>query len=306
MQRRYALLDVFADTPLAGNPLAVVRDSAGLEDGRMQAMAREFNLSETVFVLPPENPAHTARIRIFTPGAELPFAGHPTVGAALLLAGERLAGGTGPVESVLILEEAVGPVRCGVFLKNAGSPRAGHVVFDVPKVAEAIPAALDREALAAALGLRSAEIGFENHHPTVFSAGTPYVFVPVRDMQTIAKAAAAHGHWSAALGGVSHAMYLYCRETVGVGRQFHARCFAPGVGIIEDAATGGAAAAFPGVIHRFDAHPSGNHRFIIEQGFEMGRPSLITLEVDIETDGVAAARGGGDAVIVAEGTLTID
>jgi trans-2,3-dihydro-3-hydroxyanthranilate isomerase len=309
MNRRYAVLDVFTDAPLAGNPLAVVLDADGIDDARMQAIAREFNLSETVFVLPPENPMHSARIRIFTPGAELPFAGHPTVGTAVYLAHQRLAAGTsdgGDAEAVLVLEEAVGPVRCGVFVKGRHSPAAGHAVFDVPRVPEPIPARLDREALAAALGLLPAEIGFENHQPTVFSAGAPYLFVPVRDIDTIARAAAVPGRWTPALAGISHAMYLYCRQTIGVGRQFHARCFAPDVGIVEDPATGGAAAAFPGVIHRFDAHPAGSHRFIIEQGFEMGRPSLITLEVDIEVRGVAAARVGGDAVVVAEGTLTVD
>jgi trans-2,3-dihydro-3-hydroxyanthranilate isomerase len=269
MSRRYAILDVFTDRPLAGNPLAVVLDSDGLDDARMQAIAREFNLSETVFVTPPANPVHGAAIRIFTPQRELPFAGHPTVGTAVLLAGERLKQGEGLVESVMVLEEKVGPVRCGVLLTETDV--GGHAVFDVPRVPEAVPALLDHEAIAAALGLIPGEIGFENHLPSAFSAGTPYVFVPVRDLDAIARAAAVPSHWSAALRGASHAMYLYTRATIGVGRQFHARCFAPDAGIIEDPATGGAAAAFPGAIHRFDAHPAGSHTFIIEQGFEMGR-----------------------------------
>ena len=113
MTRRYVILDVFANAPLSGNPLAVVLDSEGLDDKRMQAIAREFNLSETVFVLPPENPVHSARIRIFTPANELPFAGHPTIGAGTLLAVEGNNGGAGPHEMMLVLEENVGPVRCG-------------------------------------------------------------------------------------------------------------------------------------------------------------------------------------------------
>ncbi len=109
MQRRYAILDVFTDTPLAGNPLAVVPDADGLSDEQMQAIAREFNLSETVFLLPPENPVHSAQIRIFTPIEEMPFAGHPTVGTAVFLALEGNAH-----EVMLVLEERVGPIRCGV------------------------------------------------------------------------------------------------------------------------------------------------------------------------------------------------
>jgi len=248
-------------------------------------------------------PMHSVSVRIFTPQRELPFAGHPTIGTAVLLAGERQKQGTGIVESVMVLEEKVGPVRCGVLLSETDGDIGGRAIFDVPRVPEAVPAQLDREAIAAALGLIPAEIGFENHQPSAFSAGSPYVFVPVRDLDAIARAAAVPSHWSAGLRGVSHAMYLYTRATIGVGRQFHARCFAPDAGIIEDPATGGAVAAFPGAIHRFDAHPAGSHRFVIEQGFEMGRPSLITLEVDIETNGVAAARVGGDAVVVARGTL---
>jgi len=304
MPRRYAILDVFTDTPLAGNPLAVVPDAAGLDDVRMQAIAAEFNLSETVFCLPAENPVHTARIRIFTPRKELPFAGHPTVGTAIYLAMERLKSGAGLAETVVILEEAVGPVRCGVFLKPTSGVRGGHAIFDLPKLPEAIPNGLDREAIAAALGLVPSEIGFENHQPSVFSAGVPYAFVPVRDLAAIGKAAAQPAAWAAAFSGEASAAFLYTRSTVAVGRQFHGRCFAPTFGIAEDPATGSAVAAFAGVIRHFDAVPAGTHRHIIEQGFEMGRPSLIALEIDIEGGGIYAARIGGDAVVVAEGTLS--
>lgn len=303
MAYRYAILDVFTETPLAGNPLAVVPDAAGLDDARMQAIAAEFNLSETVFCFPPSRPVHSASIRIFTPRQELPFAGHPTVGTAIYLARARLNDGKGLAESVVILEEKVGPVRCGVFLKPDGE--RGHAIFDVPQVPRQLGANLDRELVAAALGLTPAEIGFENHQPTAFTAGAPYIYVPVRNLDVIARAGPVPGPWAAAIGAISHAMYVYCRDTVGVGRQFHARCFAPTAGIAEDPATGGAAAAFPGVIKHFDAHPSGSHRFVIEQGFEMGRPSLIALEVDIEGSEVAAARIGGDAVVVAEGELRV-
>lgn len=299
MPRRYAILDVFTDRPLAGNPLAVVLDCDGLDDARMQAIAREFNLSETVFVRPATRPVHSAAIRIFTPARELPFAGHPTVGTAVLLGLERAAAGLGNGEMVLVLEETVGPVRCGVSLR---SDRLGHAIFDLPKLPEEAGEAPDKDALAAALNLIPAEIGFENHHASIFDAGVPYSFVPVRDIGAIGKARVNHSGWQAAFGK-GGAAYLYCREVAGSGRHFHARMFAPELGITEDPATGSAVAALAGVIARFDQPPGGSHRYVIEQGFEMGRPSLISLEVDMDGGAVAEGRIGGEAVVVARGTL---
>ncbi len=303
MDRRYAILDVFTDHPLAGNPLAVVLDGGGLGEQEMQRIAAEFNLSETVFVLPAQRPVHTAAVRIFTPPQELPFAGHPTVGTAVLLAMQRLKQGEGVAESVIILEERVGPVRCGVFVPG---PRHGHAVFDAPRAPEAVAGRLDADTLASALGLRPAEIGFENHAPSLFSAGTPYAFVPVRDLDALARARVVPERWSAALGDTSQAMYIYCRSTTAVGNQFRARCFLPAAGILEDPATGGAAAAFPGVILRFDQPPAGTHEYVIEQGLEMGRPSHIGLEVEVKGGGALAVRVSGDAVLIAEGVLSFD
>ena len=303
MARRYIILDVFTDRPLAGNPLAVVLDAEGLDAVRMQAIAREFNLAETVFVLPPERPVHTARLRIFTPARELPFAGHPTVGAAVLFARRALGDDPGRREMVLMIEEQIGAIRCGVNLKGTAG---GHAVFDVPRQASEAGPPGDRDRIAAALGVVPGEIGFENHLPSVFAAGIGFAFVPVRDLDAIARARPNEAAWEAAFGNGMVGAYLYCRETKGSGHQFHARMFAPQAGIAEDPATGSAVAAFAGVIQRFDALPSGSHHFIIEQGFEMGRPSLIGLEIDVEDGRTVASRIGGDAVIVAEGTLAID
>ncbi len=299
MSRRYVVLDVFTDRPLVGNPLAVVLDCEGLSDAAMQAIAREFNLSETVFVLPAAKPIHSARVRIFTPGGELPFAGHPTIGTAVLLAREAAPDGPGPHEKVLVLEEKVGPVRCGVTTEGDG----GHAIFDLPRLAAATDGIGDKEAIAAALGLMPAEIGFENHRPSGFEAGVPYAFVPIRDLGAIGKARADVAGWKAAFSDTTVGAYLYCRETVAKGRHFHARMFAPGHGIAEDPATGSAAAAFAGVIHRFDQPPGGSHHYVIEQGFEMKRPSLIGLEIDVDDGRIVAGRVGGDAVVVAEGAL---
>jgi trans-2,3-dihydro-3-hydroxyanthranilate isomerase len=302
MGRRYVLLDVFTDTPLTGNPLAVVLDSDGLNDARMLQIAREFNLSETVFVLPATNPVHSAKLRIFTPAQELPFAGHPTVGSAVLLARQSM-GDVDQFEKVMVLEEGVGPVRCGVWGRGRTQ---GHAIFDLPRLPEEMAAPQDRGAIAGALGLVANEIGFENHRLSAWSAGMPVAFVPVRNLAAMSKVVPQAALWSSAFGPpVPDVAFLYTRETSGLGRQFHARMFAPGLGLTEDPATGAAAAAFAGVVQTFDTPPSGSRRIIIEQGFEMGRPSLITLETDSEGGKLVAARVGGDAVIVAEGMLEV-
>jgi trans-2,3-dihydro-3-hydroxyanthranilate isomerase len=297
MPRRYVVLDVFTNRPLAGNPLAVVLDTDGLDDREMQSIAREFNLSETVFVLPARNPVHSASLRIFTPGRELPFAGHPTVGTAVLLGMRAAEANREKRELMLVLEEGIGPIRCGVTLEGR---TGGRAVFDVPQPAAEAGTAKGNEAIAGALGLEPSEIGFENHHPVVFSAGLPFQFVPVRDLAVIDRAHPT-GNWRAGFGDVP--AYVYCRQTQEPGRQFHARMFAPEFGINEDPASGSAVVAFSGVVRRFDEPHPGRHRFLIEQGFEMGRPSLITLEIDIEDGVLAATRIAGDAVVVAEGML---
>jgi trans-2,3-dihydro-3-hydroxyanthranilate isomerase len=210
--------------------------------------------------------------------------------------------GTGGHEMVVVLEEEVGPVRCGVFVKDGG---LGHAMFDVPKLPQAVTATFDREAVASALGLVPGEIGFENHEISAFSAGVPFAFVPVRGLSAMARAKANLAFWASAFPEVTSAAYLYCRETEGSVHHFHARMFAPGMGIVEDPATGSAVAALPGALQRFDGFTAGAHRLIVEQGCEMERPSLITLEVDFEGGAITATRIGGDAVVVAEGTLNL-
>jgi trans-2,3-dihydro-3-hydroxyanthranilate isomerase len=266
----------------------------------MQSIAREFNLSETVFVLPPANPVHSAGLRIFTPARELIFAGHPTVGSAVLL-GLDAAKDRGS-EIMLVLEEKIGAIRCGVVVKGEA---AGHAVFSVPRKAEEAGPPADRELIAAALGLSPAEIGFENHHPTVYSAGNAFAFVPVRDLSVIARARLVEAKWAEAFPEDVVGAYVYCRETTAAGRHFHARMFSASFGIGEDPATGSAAANFAAVVHRFDQPPGGTHRYVIEQGFEMGRPSLIGVEMDID-GGMAAVRIVGDAVVIARGALSVD
>ena len=298
MPHRYQVLDVFTDEKLAGNQLAVVHDAGDISDAAMQKIALEFNLSETVFVLPPENPVHSAKIRIFTPGRELPFAGHPTIGAAVALATSRFAG-TGQSDAVIVLEENVGPVRCGVVLDGD----APFATFDCPKLPEVVGEPPAPEAVSAATGLSPGEMMFENHRPSRWSAGVPYTFVPVLDRRALGRVGAAQPAWRDAFGG--DGVYFYSRDPVGHEHQFRARMLAPEIGIAEDPATGSAAAAFAGAIYEFDALPDGEHVVLIEQGFEMGRPSIIRLEIVVSKGVVENVRIGGHAVHIAEGTLAV-
>lgn len=303
MRRKYHLLDVFTQTPLAGNPLAVVSDSSGLDALRMQKIAAEFNLSETVFLLPPKDQTSAARLRIFTPKAELSFAGHPTIGSAVLLALLRTSD-TGPGQELpLTLEEEIGPVTCLVRRYDGA---AGHAAFRLPRLPNetGIPPSNDR--IAAALGLDPEDIGFGSHKPSIYSVGLPFAFIPVAGLATIARARPIPALFEAAFTGLeAAAAYLYTSNTVEANHAFHARMFAPGLGVAEDPATGSAAAAFAGVILSFEKPADGHHAFVIEQGFEISRPSLITLDLEIAKGALAAASISGSAVIVGEGFIDL-
>ncbi|RUU99427.1 PhzF family phenazine biosynthesis protein [Mesorhizobium sp. M6A.T.Cr.TU.017.01.1.1] len=302
LTRNYLLYDVFTTERLAGNPLAVVLDSKGLDTAAMQAIAREFNLSETVFVLPADNPKHRARIRIFTPDYEMPFAGHPTVGSAIALA--EMAG-DGDTAGIFVLEENIGPVRCAVS-KHGG---ATFAEFDLAKLPEQLELSADPEAIGAALGLGPHEIGFENHRVSFWSAGVPYVTIPVADLEAAARIRLDNQAWSELAPRKSEwasaSPYVYCRETVKHDNAFHVRMIVPGNPSYEDPATGSAAAAFAGVIMHYDGPREGVSQRWIEQGLEMGRPSRIRLELTVEGGKLAAARIGGHAVKVAEGRLFV-
>lgn len=301
MARSYRIYDVFTEQGLAGNPLAVVFDSEGLDDARMQAVAREFNLSETVFVKPAENPMHSASLRIFTPARELPFAGHPTVGAAIAIA--EKTGGQAGMNMVSVLEERVGPVRCAVRL---GDGAASFAEFDLPRKSVHVGPGPAKEGLADALGIKNTEIGFENHVPSVWSAGVPFLLVPVHDLGVAERIEFDAPLWEKVaplVEGHLASCYLYCRGGVHHAARFHARMFTTDMGIAEDPATGSAVAALSGAIHRFDGLPEGHHSCLIEQGVEMGRPSYIHLHIDADATAVQSARIGGHAVLVAEGML---
>jgi trans-2,3-dihydro-3-hydroxyanthranilate isomerase len=180
MPLQFHTLDVFTDRRFGGNPLAVVHEADGLTAAQMQQIARELNLSETVFVLKPDNPAHSAKIRIFTPERELPFAGHPTIGTAILLAEQRVPLMNGEQDAIIVLEQPIGTVRVGVRMRAGAAPFAE---FDAPKLPEIAGTLPSRDRIADALGLIPREIGFENHSAMQFTAGNTFAFVPISSLE---------------------------------------------------------------------------------------------------------------------------
>ncbi len=286
---KYVTMDVFTDARFGGNPLAVVLEASGLGDGEMQAIAREFNLSETTFVLPPADPAHDARVRIFTPAAELPFAGHPNVGTALVLAARRT---TRPDR--LVFEEQAGLVA--ITFDWSGTPQATLEAPIPLKRGVDLPAA----AIAACVGLDAADLVSEVHAPCVAGVGTDFVIAQVRP-EALARAAgdlAAMRTAAAQLPGlpIRFGVHLYVRN----GDVLRTRMFAPLSGIAEDPATGSANAALAALLLACD----GGRRLqlVIHQGVEMGRPSLLHAAARVASEGVRVQIGGG-GVEVMQGSL---
>ncbi|WP_428030607.1 PhzF family phenazine biosynthesis protein [Ancylobacter sp.] len=298
MARRFVVLDVFTDRTLSGNPLAVVLDTEGLDGNHMQAITREFNLSETVFILPPQEDENRARLRIFTNSHELPFAGHPTVGAAVLLA---LRDGV-TTSTDFVLEENVGPVACHV---NVRGEHSGSATFTVPRIPEIVDAApMSREACAQALGLDTSDIGFDAYGPVIASAGVPFVCVPLASRSALARISPSAARLISTFGGGADSVYVFCRDEDGEG-DFRARMFAANMGIDEDPATGSAAASLAAVLMAGERPGDGFHAFDILQGVEMGRPSLVRLGLKVEGGELIAVTIGGGAVIVSEGVLHV-
>jgi trans-2,3-dihydro-3-hydroxyanthranilate isomerase len=298
MKLSFATLDVFTDQRFAGNPLAVVFDADALETDTMQSIAREFGHPETVFVLKPQALGSTAHVRIFTPGAELAFAGHPTVGTALILA----LRGQGD-DGAIVLEEKIGLIQCTV--SPNGTDR-GHARFLLPDLPRGAGAAAPAVAIAAALGLSVKDIGFERFVPARWSVGNAFTFIPVRDLDAVRRCRINDAAWDQAfeLGGRTSA-FVFCGETIDPANQFHARMFAPRIGVPEDPATGSAVAALAGLCVRTLALDQGEFRFAVEQGHEMGRPSLIELTLTMRGGTLRLATVGGPAVVITEGTIEV-
>ncbi len=302
MKYRYFTADVFTDRVFGGNQLAVFPDGRELSDALMQKIAREFNFSETVFVFPPEDPANTRKLRIFTPENELPFAGHPTVGTAFVLA----HAGEIPLvddEVRIVFEEGVGPVHVSIFGRD-GRPISTQL--SAAKMPEAGPEPPTIEALAETLSIEPSEIIAGQDGPRTISCGVPFIFVPVKSLDVVRRSRVNSTAWDREIAKhPAPQVFIFTRETETSTAQVHARMFAPSMNIEEDPATGSAAAALAGYLAPREDVTAGTVRWTIEQGFEMGRPSIIYLEADLRDGEISAVRVAGQSVMVCEGMMDV-
>lgn len=305
MDLSFHTLDVFTEHTFGGNPLGVFPDAAHLPTELMQRIALEMNLSESVFLGPPETATGTARVRIFTPGVEVPFAGHPTVGTAIFLANAMRDDGVwaGADETRLVLEENVGPVPVDVRFEDG---RAVFARFTTAMLPEHRPTPYSCAELAAMVGLDEADVGSGGLGPEMVSCGLAYHVVPVASIDAIRRAVLDLSLWRSMLGDSwAHHVYLVCMHAEGDGVDVRVRMFAPGSGVPEDPATGSAAAALGGYLSRIDGREEGSLAWTVEQGLEMGRPSLLYVEADRTAGATSAVRVGGSAVAVSHGTMTL-
>ncbi len=302
MHYRFHTCDVFTDRAFGGNQLAVFPEAEGLGDERMQQVARELNLSETVFVLPPEDPAHARRLRIFTPQIEVPFAGHPTVGAALVLAqvGEVALEGE---RTTLVLEERVGPIEVVIRSEYGRPVDATFTTAVLPEFGPPPPPATD---LARMLSLAESDLLLETRPPTAVSCGLPFLFVPLRDLDAVRRAQLRLPDWEELLAAYwAPHVHVFTHDAELPGCDLHARMFAPAAGVPEDPATGSAAAALAGLLAARSPEADGTLHWSVEQGLEIGRPSIIEIEADKAAGEIVAVRVGGSAVMMSEGLMSI-
>ena len=296
MRRRFITADVFTDQPFGGNPVAVLPDAAGLSTDQMQRLAREFNLSETVFVLPPEQPEHDKRIRIFVPTAEVPFAGHPTIGAAIILAtiGEIAIDGA---ETDITLKTEAGPVPVTI---NAIDGRPTAATLTAPKKPELRPAS-PQDDLAALLSLQSDQIV----QAEASSCGLPFLLIEVTDRAALGRSRLDIPLHEKLLHDAWAPWPLIFTRDAADGFDIQARMYAPGAGIPEDPATGSAAAALAGWLGHHDPLQNGTLKRVIAQGIEMDRPSRLEIEVDKQNGDVTAVRVTGNAILISEGHIEV-
>jgi trans-2,3-dihydro-3-hydroxyanthranilate isomerase len=300
---KFHTLDVFTTQKFGGNPLAVVLDADGLTTEQMQRITREFNLSETTFVMAPDHASHTAKVRIFFPGGEMPFAGHPTLGTAALLAELRQKPGCN-FESRVTLELKAGltPVTVTRIAERVSG------IFTAPVVPFHATVTLPSvEDTARALGLDTADIGFDGHGIASLEGGPRFFFVPVNSRRALEKSRVYEPHWSSMIRPMKgvDAAYIYTRGGDAPGTHFRARMYAPTGGIPEDPATGSATALLAAQLLKAEKLADGTHRFNLEQGYEMGRPSDLKLECDVASAQLTAVRVGGSAVRMMSGELDL-
>jgi trans-2,3-dihydro-3-hydroxyanthranilate isomerase len=293
----YVTLDVFTTQRFGGNQLAVILDARGLSDAHMQAITKEFNFSETTFVLPPKNPANTAHVRIFTPGGELPFAGHPTVGTAFALAALNKV----PLATAtVIFEEGVGDVPVAIERTRG---QISRTVLTSPR--NPIEETLDAtpQTMCSVLGLAHSAL-HETLSVKALHTGNTTIAIPLKARANLAECVLDATQWKKLSAATREHQYYPCVIDTTT-RTAHVRMFVPGHGVIEDAATGSAAASFAGYLAKYIEAEDGIHAWTIHQGVEMGRPSEIALSFERVGGTARNVRVGGSSVLVMQGTLHI-
>jgi trans-2,3-dihydro-3-hydroxyanthranilate isomerase len=301
VRRRFVTCDVFTDTRFGGNPLAVVLDAEGLSDAQMQQVAREFNYSETTFVLPAEQ-GHDRRVRIFTPAREVPFAGHPNVGTAFALAS---IGELGPLDDPLVVAFEEGAGLVPVTVRRDGD----RIWCELRAPATlSLGPALPVAAVAEAVGLTPQDIALDRHAPRVASVGLEFVVAELADRSALERArpdsAALERLLAAGAATADIHVYVPCAADDAEGFDLRTRMFAPFDGVPEDPATGSANCALVGLLASLD-RIDGNRSWRIAQGVEMGRPSVLDARVQRVGGEVADVWIGGGSVLVSEGTIEV-
>jgi trans-2,3-dihydro-3-hydroxyanthranilate isomerase len=299
MRYRYYICDVFTDTRFGGNQLAVVPEAKGLPDDQMQQIAREFNFSETTFVLPPQA-GQTCRVRIFTPTSELPFAGHPNIGTAFVLASSGVFGASDTPRTVTF-EEKAGLVPITIHTRKAGRVWCELAAPQSISIGNTISV----QSVASAVSLTTDDIITTSHAPQVASVGLPFLFAELRDRGALKRARPSMEGFEnlAAEGVVPPYVHLYTKSSDEF--DIRARMFSPLDGIPEDPATGSANCALVGLLSHYDKARDGNFSWRIAQGVEMGRPSVLEARA-LKRDGVVMSVWiGGDCVLVSEGLIEV-
>jgi trans-2,3-dihydro-3-hydroxyanthranilate isomerase len=300
MQRRYVTVDVFTDRAFGGNPLAVVLDADGLSTEQMQAIATEFNYSETTFVLPPREAGHDAQVRIFTPTAEIPFAGHPNVGTAFVLASRAAR-----VPERLLFEEKAGLVPVAI-LKSGGRVIGAELTAPQPLKRST---AFSPEKAAACISLSAADIRTDRHVPHIVSVGMPFLVAELASREALRRAKPDVTGFADALPcDEAFAIYFYTRDVPASESTFdlQARMFFPGTsGLTEDPATGSATVAAATLLADIDSTGAVELKLRVGQGFDMGRPSLLLTRVAKQGGKIVSAHVGGGCVTMMEGTFAV-
>ena len=292
MRYDFMILDVFTEKAFGGNQLAVLTDARGITDEVMQTIAREFDFPETTFVLPPKDPANARHVRIFTPGGELPFAGHPTVGTAcaLVMSGHSQTG-------EVVLEEGVGPVS--VTTRNDNGAYSARLRLNrPPDASDIVPTAEDA---AAAVSLEPQDV----LHVFCAGLGPKFTFVQVGSRAIVDRSQLDHQRWRELIAGTwGEQLFVFAGE-LNDGAELYGRMYAPGLGIAEDPATGAAAAAIVGSAASAGGGRNNEFRLNIVQGVAMGRPSFLSASARLDNGTVTSIDVGGSCVLVAEGKIEV-